>query len=157
MRSRALLVAISAAVLAGATLSQSGSGRPVPGAAKCPIFPRSSHWNQRVDRLPVLPNSTAMVNAVGASRTSHADFGSGLYEGGPIGIPYTVVTRRQRRVPVSFEYADESDRGPSPIRVVPGQDGTAHCVLVIRYTVPSLARSTGSSPILASSSARLKR
>ena len=46
----------------------------------------------------------------------HADFGSGLYDGGPIGIPYVTVRRAaSARVPVSFDYADESDRGRYPI------------------------------------------
>jgi hypothetical protein len=91
------------------------AARPLPQAPKCPLFPRSSHWNQRVDRLPVHDRSARIVDSIGAGRSAHADFGSGLYEGGPIGIPYTAVSRRQRRVPVTFEYADESDRGPYPI------------------------------------------
>jgi len=33
----------------------------------------------------------------------------------PIGIPYTVVNGSQPKVPVSFDYADESDPGPYPI------------------------------------------
>ena len=41
---------------------------PLPGAPKCPIFPRTSHWNKRVDKLPLLPGSAAMVAAVGADR-----------------------------------------------------------------------------------------
>jgi hypothetical protein len=45
----------------------------------------------------------------------HADFGSGLWEGGPIGIPITTVGAGQAKVRVRFEYADESDPGPYPI------------------------------------------
>jgi hypothetical protein len=45
----------------------------------------------------------------------HADFGSGTWEGGPIGIPYTVVPASEPKVPVSFGYAGESDPGPYPI------------------------------------------
>ena len=112
--------------------------RPLPGAPKCPIFPKSSHWNKRVDRLPLLANSTAMVNAVGADRRAHADFGSGLYEGRPIGIPFKVVKRSQKRVPVTFDYADESDRGgypipPNvPIEGGPTSDGDRHVIVVDR-------------------------
>jgi hypothetical protein len=40
----------------------------------------------------------------------HADFGSGTWDGGPIGIPFDVVTRTTPRAKVSFEYADESDQ-----------------------------------------------
>ena len=56
-----------------------------------------------------------MVDAVGRHAPLHADFGAGRYAGGPIGIPYVVVPRGQRRVPVRFAYADESDRGLYPI------------------------------------------
>ena len=67
-------------------------GRRLPGAPKCPIFPRSSHWNKRVDKLPVHPNSDAIVSSIGAEDNVHPDFGSGLYEGAPIGIPYVTVS-----------------------------------------------------------------
>ena len=106
-------IALSLVALLAATTA--AISRPLPEAKKCPLFPRSSHWNQRVDRLPVHPRSARIVDSIGAARTAHADFGSGLYEGRPIGIPYTTVSRRQARVPVSFEYASESDRGPYPI------------------------------------------
>jgi hypothetical protein len=133
-------LALAGAALAAAVLGAAGlaPARPLPGAPHCRIFPRSSQWNQRVDKLPVLSNSSAMVATVGASRTSHADFGSGLYNGGPIGIPYTTVSRKQKRVPVSFDYSDESDRGPYPIPAnVPieggrNADGDRHAIVVDR-------------------------
>ena len=43
--------------------------RPLPGAPKCPIFPRTSHWNKRADKLRATPALGAMVAAVGADRT----------------------------------------------------------------------------------------
>ncbi|HWG57403.1 MAG TPA: hypothetical protein VNT58_12875 [Gaiellaceae bacterium] len=88
---------------------------PLPAAPGCPLFPRDNHWNLRVDRLPVAENSDAVIRAIGARDRLHADFGSGLWERGPIGIPFTVVGKSQRKVPVAFEYASESDRGPYPI------------------------------------------
>jgi hypothetical protein len=132
------MLALAATLLIAGALAAAGQGRPVPGAAKCPVFPRSSQWNQPVDRLPLHPRSSAMVDAVGSSRRAHADFGSGLYEGGPIGIPFKVVGGRQKRVPVSFEYADESDRGRYPLPPnVPieggrGSDGDRHVIVVDR-------------------------
>jgi hypothetical protein len=126
------------AALVAAVLVASAFARPLSGAPHCPVFPRSSQWNQRVDKLPRLPNSDAMVAAVGASRGSHADFGSGNYDGGPIGIPYRTVSRKQKRVPVSFDYADESDKGPYPLpRNVPieggsNSDGDRHVIVVDR-------------------------
>ena len=104
------LAAVAALLVAGPA-----AARPVPGAPKCPIFPKTSHWNQRADKLPRHPRSDAMVAAVGADRRAKADFGSGVYDGGPIGIPFKVVRGNQRRVPVNFEFADESDGSRYPI------------------------------------------
>jgi hypothetical protein len=134
---RKLSTALLAAMLA-ACAAALAPARPLPGAPKCPLFPRSSHWNQRVDRLPLHPNSSAIVRSIGLDEHVHADFGSGRWEGGPIGIPYTTVSSRQRRVPVGFEYADESDRGRYPIpRNAPveggrSSDGDRHVIVVDR-------------------------
>jgi len=108
----------------------------VAAIAGCPVFPASSPWNQRVDGLPVHPRSDAMVQAIGTDETVHPDFGSGTYEGRPIGIPYQVVSKSQRRAKVTFEYADESDRGPYPIPRKPRIEGGGdrHVLLVQRGT-----------------------
>jgi hypothetical protein len=133
-----LAIAALGAVVVGLVLAHDGDGRPLPGAADCPIFPRSSHWNQRVDRLPAHRRSDAIVAAIGRDSRAHADFGSGRWDGGPIGIPYVVVGARQRRVPVRFEYASESDRGRYPIpRDAPIEggrrsDGDRHVLVVDR-------------------------
>jgi hypothetical protein len=136
MRRSLFALSLALACLAGAAaLSE---GRRLPGAPKCPLFPRSSHWNKPVDRLPVHPRSSAIVRSIGAGEHVHADFGSGRWEGAPIGIPYVTVPRGQRRVPVSFEYAEESDRGPYPIPAgMPieggrGSDGDRHAIVVDR-------------------------
>jgi hypothetical protein len=123
------------AAVAALALAAPAGAAPVGG---CPVFPRDNPWNQRVDRLPVLRNSDAIVRSIGATDTMHADFGSGLWDGGPIGIPFVTVGGSQRKVPVSFEYADESDRGPYPIP--PGApieggrnaDGDRHVIVVDR-------------------------
>jgi hypothetical protein len=130
-------VCLLAAAIAAA-LTPAAFARPLPGAPKCKLFPGSSHWNQRVDGLPVADNSSAMIAAIGAGDTLHPDFGSGRYEGAPIGIPFKTVSKRQKRVPVSFEYADESDRGRypiprnAPIEGGPGSEGDRHVLLVDR-------------------------
>jgi hypothetical protein len=95
---------------------------PLPGVS-CPLFPDTSFWRADVAALPVHPRSGAWVSSVGATRGAHADFGSGLWDGGPIGIPYDVVPGTQPRVPVSFDYADESDPGPYPIPPIPSIEG----------------------------------
>ena len=61
--------------------------------AGCPLFPADFSTNQRVDGLPVAPDSAAIVRSIGLDGSIHADFGSGLWDGGPIGIPYDVVRR----------------------------------------------------------------
>jgi hypothetical protein len=109
-----------------------------PRIGGCPVFPKSNPWNQRVDRLPVAGNSDAIVGSIGAGDTMHADFGSGLWDGGPIGIPFVTVGKGQPRVHVGFDYADESDRGPYPLPAnVPieggrNSDGDRHVIVVDR-------------------------
>ncbi|WP_217428847.1 hypothetical protein [Micromonospora maritima] len=102
--------------------------RPSAGAGACTVFPADNVWHADVSRLPVHARSAAMVGAIGAGATVHADFGSGTWAGAPIGIPVTVVPAGQRRVPVTFGYADESDPGPYPIppdaKVEGGPSGT---------------------------------
>jgi hypothetical protein len=86
----------------------------------------------------VHPRSDAIVRSIGASDNMHADFGSGRYEGAPIGIPYVTVRGSQPRVPVSFDYADESDRGRypipprAPIEGGPRSSGDRHVIVVDR-------------------------
>jgi hypothetical protein len=87
----------------------------LPSAPRCPVFPATNAWNQRVDTLPVATNSAELIQSIGGGTGLHADFGSGLYNGQPIGIPFDVVTKKTPRSRVSFQYADESDRKPYPI------------------------------------------
>src|ERR671932_1156031 len=102
--------------------------------AGCPLFGPSFTTNQRVDTLPVAASSGAIVRSIGLGDHFHADFGSGRWEGRPIGIPYNVVTRKTRRAKVRFDYADESDRVRYPIprhvRIEGGSD--RHALLVDR-------------------------
>jgi hypothetical protein len=112
MRRLGLPLAIAAACVLAPSL---GSASPLPAAPNCSIFPANNPWNQRVDRLPVAKNSARLIASIGLSDPVHPDFGSGLYNGSPIGIPYAVVSNRTRRVPVRFQYASESDKGKYPI------------------------------------------
>lgn len=77
-------------------------------------FPDDNPWNRDISREPVDPNSAALIAGIGADRGLHPDFGT-VWQGAPAGIPYVVVDGRQPRVPVRFEYANESDPGPYPI------------------------------------------
>ncbi len=79
-------------------------------------FPDTSAWNQDVSASPVDPNSTAIINFIGASSGLKADFGSGLWQGSSIGIPYGVVSGTQAKVAINYQaYGDESDPGPMPV------------------------------------------
>ena len=135
---RAAGLAVAALVLATAAvaLGQPSHAAPVPGAATCPVFPADSFWHADVSALPVHAQSSAWVASVGATAKLKADFGSGTWDGGPIGIPYTVVPGTQPRVPVSFDYADESDPGPypvppnAPIEGGPAATGDRHVLIV---------------------------
>ena len=107
-----MAVGIVVGVLAAGT---SAGASAVPGAPLCPMFPFDSYWHARVDGLPTDPSSDTYVANAGVTASMHADFGAGLYAGGPIGIPYATVGGTQPRVPINFGYADESDPGPYPI------------------------------------------
>jgi hypothetical protein len=102
--------------------------------AGCPLFGPSFTTNQRVDHMPVAANSAAIIRSIGLDDHFHADFGSGRWEGSPIGIPYTVVNRRTHRSKVRFDYADESDRVryPIPPNVKIEGGGDRHALLVDR-------------------------
>ena len=104
-----------------ASLAQAG-----PTIGGCPIFPANNVWNVPVDTLPVHASSTTFVNTIGASAGLHMDFGSGLYQGRPIGIPFITVPGTQPKVPITFDVTDESDLGPYPIPTdVPVEGGAA--------------------------------
>jgi hypothetical protein len=73
--------------------------------------------------VPVHPSSSTWIASIGSTRSLKADFGSGLWNGGPIGIPYNIVPGDQPKVSVSFEYAGESDPGGYPIPPNPYIEG----------------------------------
>jgi hypothetical protein len=131
-------LSLNAAV--GTLLVASALAAPAQAAriGGCRLLPREFPTNQRVDRLPVAANSDAIVRSIGLDEGLHPDFGSGTWEGRPIGIPYDVVTKRTARQRVRFAYADESDRVRYPIpRNVHieggrGADGDRHALLVDR-------------------------
>jgi hypothetical protein len=79
-------------------------------------FPADNLWNQDISAAAVDPNSAALIAFIGTGIVLHPDFGSGLYAGSIIGIPYQVVDSTQGPVTINFtEYGDESDPGPMPI------------------------------------------
>lgn len=85
-------------------------------------FPDDNPWNQDVSNIPVDPNSATLIASIGSSTGLHPDFGT-VYNGAPNGIPYTVVTGDQPKVPVSFYYDEESDHELYPIPSNPPIEG----------------------------------
>jgi hypothetical protein len=98
----------------------------MPAARHCPVFPANNAWNERVDKLPVVSDSARLITSIGLDAPAHADFGSGKWDGGPIGIPFDVVSKQTRLSHVSFAYADESNRVRYPIPQHVQIEGGAH-------------------------------
>jgi len=136
-----LLLAAGVVALGVGTAATAGRGGEalapsrLPQAPKCPLFPANSPWHMRVDGLPVAPDSQAIIQAIGPDDPLEPGFASGTHPA-PIGFPYTVVSGRQKKVRVHFQYA--SDKGPYPIpRNVAIQGGSAatgdrHAIVVDR-------------------------
>jgi hypothetical protein len=108
-----------------------------PGGRPCQVFPADNIWNRNISALPTSVRSNAYINSIGASANVHADFGSGLWAGGPIGIPFVVVPGSQPFVPINFtDYGDQSDPGPypvptnAPIEGGPNSTGDRHVLVV---------------------------
>lgn len=89
------------------------------------IFPADHVWNVPVDTLPVDARSAAYVSSIGAASPLHPDFGSGEWDGAPIGIPFNIVNNTVTKKTVTFDYADESDPGPYPVPTNPLIEGGA--------------------------------
>jgi hypothetical protein len=114
--------------------SRYGAGASLLGVK---IFPPDDPWNRDVSRDPVDPNSDALIASIGPDKPLHPDFGT-VYNGAPSGIPYVVVPATQSRVPVRFDYPDESDPGPypvppdAPVEGGPNSQGDRHILVVDR-------------------------
>lgn len=71
--------------------------------------------------------------SIGSGSPVHADFGSGTWDGGPIGIPITGFKPGQAGVKVTFSYAGESDKVTYPIpgnvKIEGGPNGDRHVIL----------------------------
>lgn len=138
-----------AAVLCAAAMAAAGcdspagpSGRTGPGlGAGASLegrrpFPADNPWNTVITNAPVDANSAELIASCGL-RNLHPDFGT-TWAGAPNGIPYIVVSGSQPGVPVSFDYADESDPGPypvpadAPIEGGPQGDGDRHVIVIDR-------------------------
>ena len=85
------------------------------------IFPADNAWNKDISTAAIDPYSSQIIAQISTSHLK-ADFGSGLWDNAPIGIPFVVVCGSQPKVSVTFRanatdgnYGSESDKGPYPI------------------------------------------
>jgi hypothetical protein len=131
-RALAIAAVVAVALLAGST----SRATPLPAVPRCEVFPADNAWNTPVETLPVAKNSAAMIKAIGLDAPLHPDFGSGKWDGEPIGIPFDVVSSATPTSRVRFQYADESDRVKYPIpngvhiEGGPHSTGDRHALLV---------------------------
>src|SRR5829696_884053 len=104
-----------------------------PIIGPCPMFPQSNYWNTPVNNLPVHSLSNMWITSIGSMSHFHMDFGSGTWDGGPIGIPYNIVSGAlTTKYDVNFYYAGESDTGPYPIPSNPKIEyGSDHHILTV--------------------------
>ncbi|MBL7740655.1 MAG: hypothetical protein JNK14_15665 [Chitinophagaceae bacterium] len=93
------------------------------------LFPADNAWNLDISSAQVDPYNSQIIAGF-ASNVIKADFGSGLWEGAPIGIPYVVVCGNQTKYTVVFRsnsydgnYGDESDAGPYPVPLTAPVEG----------------------------------
>ncbi|NYG31067.1 hypothetical protein HZU83_13950 [Sphaerotilus montanus] len=102
-------------------------------------FPAGHAFNTDISRAVVDPASASILTSIGLTANLRPDFGSGTWDGGPIGIPYTVVSGTQAKVAIRFTaYGSESDPGPypvprtAPIEGGPNSAGDRHVIVIDR-------------------------
>src|SRR5215475_8297470 len=107
-----LFVALYLYLLPGCKKHNNESGINVPpqginctavkaDAENIQIFPPDNPWNLDISTADTDRYNTQIVAGF-ASNTIKADFGSGLWGGAPIGIPYIVVCGNQHRVAINY-------------------------------------------------------
>ena len=124
----AVFILVYLALMPGCKKQTSAGGHnnnPPPGGTACTaakteaeniqIFPADNAWNLDISSAATDPYNTQMIAGF-ASNVIKADFGSGLWNGAPIGIPYIVVCGNQPKTAINYtDYGDESDPGPFPV------------------------------------------
>ena len=104
------------------------------------IFPADNAWNRDISNDPIDASSSQIIANI-STASLKADFGSGLWEGAHIGIPFVVICGNQQETRIQFRengydgnYGDESDAGPYPIPLnapIEGNGGgDAHVIAV---------------------------
>jgi len=106
-RFAAIVIVLVSAVIVLVAASIQGGALPPP----LPLFPADNWWNLDISAAPVDPGSAAFINFIGAAKGMHPDFGGDVSPGSEqvYGFPYAVVDGTLTKLPVQFQYADESD------------------------------------------------
>jgi hypothetical protein len=93
------------------------------------MFPADNPINKNIAQVQVDSRSDAIIALIGSPNIK-ADFGSGLWENRPIGIPFILVCNSQSKIPIVFRgngyddnYGNESDPGPYPIPLTAPVEG----------------------------------
>ena len=107
-----------------ATVHNNDGDNPLPSiscnvtkadAENIQLFPSDNAWNLDISTAAIDPYDSQIIAGI-STNAIKADFGSGLWQGAPIGIPYVVVCGNQPKVAINYtDYGDESDAGPFPI------------------------------------------
>ncbi len=95
-------------------------------------FPPDNPWNVDISSWPLEPDGDKYIASIGPDAPLHPDFGAS-YKGAPYGMPYVVVSRDQPRMPVRFDWPDESDQCYYPIPLdAPIEPGDKHVLVIDR-------------------------
>lgn len=131
------LIIFSAVILIAACSKKTDSGNNTSVCSnviradfeKIQVFPSDHLLNKDISLSTVDANSSAILGAIGAT-SLHPDFGSALWQGAPIGIPFSVVCGSQSKVSITYRanaydgnYGNESEPGPFPIPLNAGIEG----------------------------------
>jgi hypothetical protein len=124
-----------------ATRTSTPAPSGTPGElGNCRAFPADNIWNKNIAALPTHAMSAQYIANISLGDPLHASFGSGIWDGGPIGEPFITVPGNQPRVPMTFVWPRESDPGPypiptnAPIEGGPNSTGDRHVLVIDRDT-----------------------
>jgi len=109
-------VVAAAVMIPFASAQQCPASVPAEGAtppAPLPLFPSDNWWNTDISAAPVDSASASYIAFInnGGTRKLHPDFGGEASPGSVdvYGMPYAIVNGSQPKLPVTFDYWDESD------------------------------------------------
>ena len=110
---RAVIAGLAVAGAIHVAIAQGTSTRGGTLPTPLPLFPADNWWNLDISGAPVDPGSAGYIAFInnGSTRRMHPDFGGHASPGSVeiYGFPYIVVDAAVAKLPVLFQYSDESD------------------------------------------------